>query len=98
MTVVVGVIFAKTFETVTTNGKKNKMRTTRYNFNEVSVKAIKRWIGPDGKKKQKTQKFYQTINPWNKNPDGSVKTREQIMAEIKIERDNWIELEPQQIM
>lgn len=30
------------------------------------------------------------MNPFNKNADGTVKTRDQIMAEITAERDTWI--------
>lgn len=58
-------------------------------FDEVVVKATKRWK-EDGKARTKTRKFYQTMNPFNKNADGTVKTRDQIMAEITAERDTWI--------
>ena len=60
-------------------------------FNEVSIKAVKKWTGSDGKKHQQTKKFYQTVNPFNKNPDGTVKTREEIFREIVKQRDEWID-------
>ena len=60
-----------------------------YNFQEVSVKGVKRWV-EDGKKKQKTKKFCQTLNPYNINSDGSVKTRSEIIKEITEEKNNWL--------
>lgn len=62
----------------------------RINFEEVSLVATKRWTDESGKKKQKTKKFYQTISPFNKNKDGTVKTRDQIFEEVKLERDMWV--------
>jgi hypothetical protein len=59
-------------------------------FNEVSIKATKRWK-EDGKTRMKTRKFYQTLNPFNKNADGAAKTRDQIMTEITAERDAWLQ-------
>lgn len=60
-------------------------------FDEVAVKATKRWTDPaSGKKRQQTRKFYQTINPFNKGRDGLPKTRQQIMQEITAERDEWL--------
>lgn len=62
----------------------------RINFEEVSLKATKRWIDEAGKKRQKTKKFYQTISPFNKNKDGTVKTRDQILEEVTKERNMWM--------
>ena len=62
----------------------------RYTFEEVSVKATKRWTDAEGKKRSKTKKFFQTLNPFNKCADGSMKTRQQIQAEICAERDLWL--------
>ena len=59
-------------------------------FNEISIKGVKRWKDENGKWHQKTKKFYQTRNPFNKNPDGTVKTAEQIHKEIRVERDKWL--------
>ena len=66
----------------------SRLITTR--FDEVSVTATKRWK-EDGKPRQKTKKFYQTINPFNKNTDGSAKTRQQIMVEIVAQRQAWLD-------
>lgn len=63
------------------------MRTTFY---EVAVSATKRWTDAGGKKRQKTRKFWQTLSPFNKCADGSIKTREQILIEIQAQRDAWL--------
>ncbi len=66
------------------------MRVTRYTFEEVSVKATRKWVDPEtGKKRQETRKFSQTINPYNTNADGTRKTREQINAEICAQAQSW---------
>lgn len=62
----------------------------RITFDEVAVKATRRWTDEGGKKRQETRKFFQTVNPFNKNADGSVKTRDQIMREITAKRDEWL--------
>lgn len=59
-------------------------------FEEVSVKATKRWTDENGKRRQKTKTFSQTINPFNKNSDGTIKTRQDIVREISAERDAWM--------
>lgn len=63
---------------------------TRVVFQEVAVKAVFRWRDADGKKHQETRKFRQTYNPFNKGADGAIKSREQIYAEVKRERDLWV--------
>lgn len=66
------------------------MTTKRIVFDEVVVKATRRWKDETGRSRQETRKFWQTVNPFNKNPDGSLKTREQIRAELIVERDAWL--------
>lgn len=62
-----------------------------YNFEEVSIQHTKRWTDQEtGKKRQKTKKFYMTLNPFNKNEDGSVRTRQEIYRELVKQRDAWI--------
>jgi hypothetical protein len=64
-------------------------------FDEVSVKGVKRWKDPvTGKSRQETRKFLQTVNPFNKNAKGVPKSRDEIMAEIKKERDEWLAAPP----
>lgn len=66
------------------------MRVRRINFDEVAVKATRRWVDESGKKRQETRKFWQTINPFNKGADGLPKTRDQILKEILAERDAFL--------
>ena len=60
------------------------------NFEEIKVKGVRRWTDKNGKKRQKTKIFSQTVNPFNKNSAGLPKTRQEIMAEISAERDAWV--------
>lgn len=59
-------------------------------FEKVSVKGLRRWVDCEGKKRQQTKEFYQTISPFNRDAEGNQKTYAQIMVEIKAERDNWL--------
>jgi hypothetical protein len=61
-----------------------------HRFDEVSIKATRRWADADGKKRQQTRKFWQTLNPFNKSADGTPKNRAQIVAELIAERDEWL--------
>lgn len=63
---------------------------TNYIFTEISTKRTKRWKDKDGKKRQVTKKFYQTLNPFNKNKNGSVKNESEIWKEINEEADSWM--------
>jgi hypothetical protein len=62
-----------------------------YRFEEVTVIARKWWKDTDGKRRQRTRRFSQTLNPFNQDADGSPKTRDQIMAELVAERKAWLE-------
>lgn len=62
---------------------------TRYTFDKVEIKGTRRWK-ENGKKRQQTKVFMQTLNPFNKNSDGTVKTREQIMEQLLTARDAWL--------
>ena len=42
-----------------------------------------------GKKIKRATTLGQTINPWNKNADGTVKNRYQIQAELKQRAETW---------
>ncbi len=61
---------------------------TRIRFEEVSVKGMRRWV-VNGKKRQETRKFWQTLSPFNKAADGTPKTRDQIYEQILRERRDW---------
>lgn len=66
------------------NAERVLMRTHRHTFDEVklSVKATAP-CGKCGKKCSRSKKFWQTLNPFNTNADGSIKTRDQIMVELQ---------------
>lgn len=59
-----------------------------YNFHKVTYTAD-RWVLVDGVRKKRQKTFMQTINPFNINADGKVKTRQEIMAELKQEAEAW---------
>ncbi len=64
---------------------------TRVVFEQVVIKGVRRWRSQDGKKHQETRTFSQTVNPWNRNDDGTIKTREQICVELEVERERWLQ-------
>jgi hypothetical protein len=59
-------------------------------FREVALRATFHWK-ENGKWKQKTEKFMQTLNPFNRNKDGQPKSYEEIVAELRVYRDKWLE-------
>lgn len=64
-----------------------RMRVT---FARVVVKATFRWTDEAGKKKQVTKVFEQTVNPFNKNRFGEVKSAQEIRVELNAQRDLWL--------
>lgn len=63
---------------------------TRHVFKEVKVKGTRRWTDASGKRRQETKTFSQTVNPFNKKADGSIKTLEDIKRELTADRDFWL--------
>lgn len=63
---------------------------TTYRFQEVSLRGTRHWKDAAGKRHQETRRFFQTVNPFNKNADGTEKTRPQILDELRAERDAWL--------
>lgn len=61
----------------------------RITFDEIKVTAKRVWT-ENGKRRQQTKTFMQTVNPFNKNADGTRKTREQIYAELMNQRKEWL--------
>ena len=63
---------------------------TVYHFAVVSTRRTKDVHCPGCSKRiKRTKTFDQTINPWNRNADGSVKNREEILLELRAEADEW---------
>ncbi len=58
-------------------------------FDVVAVRATRVWR-ENGRRRQATKEFMQTINPFNKNDDGTVKTRQQILIEVNEQRRAWL--------
>ncbi len=65
---------------------------THYRFEQVTLKGTRRWT-ENGRKRQETQTFMQTINPFNKNAAGEVKGYAEILAELMAERTEWLAAE-----
>jgi hypothetical protein len=42
-----------------------------------------------GKRCTERKEFYQTLNPWNRMPDGTAKTEKQIRAEEEAKAAEW---------
>ena len=61
-----------------------------YRFEEVTHRATKR-VPCDGcgKTLSRSRTFMQTLNPFNKNADGTVKNREDIREELKQQAGEW---------
>ncbi|MDR3464207.1 MAG: hypothetical protein P4L76_18035 [Beijerinckiaceae bacterium] len=64
------------------------MGRTRVTFDEVKAVGT-RYEVVDGKKRRRQKTFYQTVNPFNKNADGSVKTRAEVYVAVKAEAHAW---------
>jgi hypothetical protein len=62
----------------------------RVTFQEVKIRGVRRWK-ENGKVRQETQVFMQTINPFNKNAEGFAKTAGEIADELRAERKEWLD-------
>jgi hypothetical protein len=59
-------------------------------FEEVSQLAVRKGVCRFcGKRGRRQRTFTMTVNPWNKNPDGSVRTRQEVVAANRILADEW---------
>lgn len=67
------------------------MRTSRVTYEEVSMTGVKTVScqGGCGRKLKRQKKFYQTLNPFNKNKKGVVKTTYEIYEELRNEIAEW---------
>lgn len=62
----------------------------RITFQKVQIRARKRTTcSVCSKRLDRTKTFYQTINPFNKNKDGTIKSERQILDELSVEADAW---------
>lgn len=66
------------------------MRRTSISFEQVSMSNSKTGTCPVcGKKASRSKTFMQTINPFNTNKDGFVKSREEIRVELREKIEAW---------
>lgn len=66
------------------------MRTITTTYQEVSLRAEKSGkCITCGKRRKRARKFWQTLNPFNKNPDGAVKSAADIIEELKPKIRAW---------
>lgn len=42
-----------------------------------------------GKRTQRQQRFTHTVNPFNRNEDGTVRTRDEVLAAVNVEAEAW---------
>lgn len=64
--------------------------TTTYHFDGPSITEVRGGKCPTcGKPVTRRQTFSGTVNPFNKNPDGSVKTWDQVRAVVKARAKAW---------
>ena len=42
-----------------------------------------------GKRSKRTQTFMMTVNPFNKNPDGTVRTPAEVLTAVKAKASQW---------
>ncbi|WP_055566008.1 hypothetical protein [Streptomyces atriruber] len=61
-----------------------------YTFEKVELYGEKRVkCTVCGKAMKRRTTVYQTLNPFNKTDDGKVKSRSQILAELRVKLDAW---------
>lgn len=67
------------------------MRTITTTFQEVNLYGTKsvKCAGNCGRTLKRQRKFWQTLNPWNKNAAGELKTVADIRTELQLELDRW---------
>lgn len=59
-------------------------------FDEVFIRRTRTYTDPStGKRRQQSRKFWQTVNPFNCNADGSIKSREDILRELRQDANRW---------
>lgn len=58
-------------------------------FSDIKLTAVKTYRCSCGKRCRRQKKFYQTLNPFNKNKDGSVKTERDIIREERAKIEVW---------
>jgi hypothetical protein len=64
---------------------------TTYYYEEVSAPARRKGNCPIcGKATVRSKRFTQTVNPFNRNADGTVKTRAEVRASVDAQAIAWV--------
>lgn len=64
--------------------------TTHYRFEEVKAcRTVKTFCRKCKKKLKRSGTEWSTLNPFNKNPDGSLRTREQVWRDVDAKIQKW---------
>jgi hypothetical protein len=64
--------------------------TQRTTFHPLKMRATKNLPCPIcGKKMRRSKTFEATVNPFNRNEDGSVRTPTEVYARLRAEADSW---------
>jgi len=64
---------------------------TRYVFDAIQTSRTKKGVCVKcGKRRQKTKRFTETINPFNKNANGTPKTRDQVQESVIEKARVWM--------
>jgi hypothetical protein len=63
----------------------------RLRFDVVAIRCQKSGRCPVcGRSVTRSKRFEQTVNPWNRNADGTVKTVAEVRADVRREADAWL--------
>jgi len=66
-------------------------RMTTIVFQEVKVRGVKTGkCACGGRTKVRREIFCHTINPYNQTATGRIKTYDEVLADVKAERDEWL--------
>ncbi len=61
-------------------------------FKEVRIQGSKSGKCRCGNRRTRRETFWQTLNPYNKKKDGTEKSYEDILVELKKEREKWLKV------
>ncbi len=62
---------------------------THTRFDEVSLQGRKAGKCLCGKRRVRRERFWGTVNPFHRNADGTVRTREQVLEKVKADLAAW---------
>lgn len=60
-------------------------------FHEIGLTGRKKFTCACGRKLTRQRRFYQTLNPYNRDSAGNVKSQRQIIVEVRTEVEAWME-------